>query len=64
MIEKLTKNNDDSSSKNDRKGRDMWRVFNHQDNNFDDNELNLDSIRVNRNPTSTNELWKKMKIMN
>ena len=43
-----------------RNGRDLSSVFNDQDNEFDNNKLtNLDSVTVNRNPTSSNEVSKK-----
>ena len=54
---------------NERNGRDLgidfykesnYLVKNNQDNNFNDNNLkNLDSITVNRDPTSENELTNK-----
>ena len=40
-----------------RNRRDLSSVFNDQDNEFDNNKLtNLDSVTVNRNPISDNEL--------
>ena len=43
-----------------RNKRDLSSVFNDQDNEFDNNKLtNLDSVTVNRNPISDNELSNK-----
>ena len=50
----------DSLSENERSRRDLSRVFNDQDNEFDNNRpKNLDSITVNRNPTLDDKLSNK-----
>ena len=50
----------DSLHENSRKKRDLSPVFDDQDNEFDNNKLtNLDSVSVNRNPSSDKELVNK-----
>ena len=57
IIEIPTKSNVDSLSEDDRNRQDMSTVFNHQDNEFDNNKFtNLDSDTVNRHPASDREL--------
>ena len=57
IIELHTKSYVDSLHESSRNRRDLSSVFNDQDNEFDKNKLtNLDSITVNRNPSSDNEL--------
>ena len=56
-----TKSYVDSLHESSRNRRDVSSVFNDQDNEFDDNQsTNLDSVSVNRNPTSDNELANKI----
>ena len=53
----------DNLHENSRNRRDLSTVFNDQDNEFDNNKLtNLDSVTVNRNPSSDNELTNKKYI--
>ena len=60
IIELPTKSYVDSLHESSRNRRDVSSVFNDQDNEFDDNQsTNLDSVSVNRNPTSDNELANK-----
>ena len=60
IIEIPTKNYVDSLHESSRNRRDLSSVFNHQDNEFDNNKLaNLDSVSVNRNPNLDNELFNK-----
>ena len=60
IIEKPTKSSFDSLHENRRSRRDLSSVFNDRDNEFDNNKLtNLDSVVVNREPTSDNELSNK-----
>ena len=60
MIELPTKLYFDSLHEVERKRRDLSSVFNDQDNEFDNNKLpNIDSIAVNRDPSSFNELANK-----
>ena len=62
-IELPTKNYVDSLHEINRNRRDISSVFNAQDNEFDVNKLfNLDSVVVNRNPSSGNELANKRYI--
>ena len=50
----------DKLHETDRNRRGLSTVFNHQDNEFDNNKLtNLDFVTVNRNPSSDNELANK-----
>ena len=59
-IETPTKNYVDSSTENDRIKGDMPTLLKNQNIEFDNtNSTNLGSFRVNRNPTSDNELLKK-----
>ena len=59
-----TKTYIDSCTENDRERRDSYNLLNCQDDDFDKNKLTkLDSITVNRNPTSDNELANK-KVIN
>ena len=56
----MTKGYVDSSSENKKNTRDLCLVFYHQDNDIDNYELiKLDSITVNRRPTTDNEFSKK-----
>ena len=58
-----TKSSVDSLRENRRNRRDLLSVFNDQDNEFDNNKLiNLDSVTVNREPTSDTELSTKKYI--
>ena len=60
IIEKPTKSCVDSLHESSRNRRDLSSEFNDQDNEFDNNKLtNLDSVTVNRNPSSDNELSSK-----
>ena len=60
IIELPTKSYVDSLHESSRNRRDLSSVFNDQDNEFDNNKLtNLDSVTVNRNPISDNELSNK-----
>ena len=60
IIELPTKNYVDSLHESSRKRRDLSSVLNDQDNEFDNNKLtNLESITVNRDPSSDNELANK-----
>ena len=55
-----TKNFVDSLQESSRNRRDLSSVFNDQDNEFDSNKLtNLDSVTVNRNLSSDNEVSNK-----
>ena len=55
-----TKTYDDSLHESSRNRRDLSSEFNDQGNEFDNNKLiNLDSVIVNRNPTSDNEVSNK-----
>ena len=59
-IETPTKSSVDSLHEFNRNRRDLSSVFNDQDNEFDNNKLtNLDSVTVNRNPSSDNEFSNK-----
>ena len=59
-IELPTKSYVDSLHKITRNRRDLSSVFNDQDKEFDNNKLtNLDSVSVNRDPSSDNELTNK-----
>ena len=63
IIEIPTKNYVDSLHESSRNRRDLSSVFNDQDNEFDNNKLTiLDSITVNRDPSSDNELANKKYI--
>ena len=60
MIELPTKSYVDSLHEINRKRRDLSSAINDQDNEFDKNILtNLDSVTVNRNPSSDNEVSNK-----
>ena len=60
IIELPTKSYVDSLHESSRNRRDLSSVFNDQDNEFDNNKLtNLDSVTVNRNPNSDDELSNK-----
>ena len=60
VIELRTKSYVDSLHESSRNRRDLSSVFNDQDNEFDNNKLtNLDSVTVNRNPSSDNEVSNK-----
>ena len=60
IIESPTKSYVDSLHEINRNRRDLSSVFNDQDNEFDNNKLtNLDSILVNRDPSSDKELANK-----
>ena len=60
IIELPTKSNVDSLHESSRRRRDLSSVLNDQDNEFDNNKVtNLDSVTVNRNPSSDNELSNK-----
>ena len=60
IVELPTKSYVDSLHESSRNRRDLTSVFNDQDNEFDNNKLtNLDSVSVNRNPTSDNEVSNK-----
>ena len=60
IIELPTKSYVDSLHERSRNRRDLSLVFNDQDNEFDKNKLtNLDSVSVNRKPSSDNELASK-----
>ena len=60
IIELPTKSYVDSLHETSRNRRDLSSVFNDQDSEFDNNKLtNLDSVSVNRNPRSENELANK-----
>ena len=60
IIELPTKSYIDSLHESSRNIRDLSSVFNHQNNEFDNNTLtNLDSVTVNRNPSLDNELSNK-----
>ena len=60
IIELPIKSYADSLHEINRNRRDLSSVFNDQDNEFDNNKLtNLDSITVNRNPSSNNDLANK-----
>ena len=60
VIELPTKSYVDSLPEINRNRRDLSSVFNDQDNEFDNNKLTiLDSITVNRDPSSDNELPNK-----
>ena len=64
MIELPTKSYVDSLLESSRNRRDLSSVFNDQDNEFDNNKLtNLDSVTVNRDPSSDNELANKKYIV-
>ena len=57
IIEILTKSYVDSLHDNSRNRRDLSLVFKDKDNEVDSRKLtNLDSVTVNRNPNSDNEL--------
>ena len=57
LIELPTKSYVDSLHESSRNRRDLSSVFNDQDNEFDNNKLtNLDSVTINRNPSSDNEI--------
>ena len=60
VIQLPTKSYIDSLHENNRYRRDLSSVFKDQDNEFDSNKLNnLDSVTVNRNPSSDNEVSNK-----
>ena len=60
IIELPTKSYVDSLHESSRNRRDLSSVFNDQENEFDNNKLtNLDSVTVNRIPTSDNEVSNK-----
>ena len=60
MLELPTKPYVDNLHEVNRNRRDLPLVFNDRDNEFDNNKLtNLDSVTVNRNPSSDNELANK-----
>ena len=62
-MELPTKSYVDSLHEINRNRRDLSSVFNDQDNEFDNNKLtNLDSVTVNRNPSSENELSTKKNV--
>ena len=62
-IELPTKSYVDSSHESSRNRRNLSSLFNDQDIEFDNNKLtNLDSVTVNRNPISDNEMVKKKYI--
>ena len=64
IIELPTKSYVDRLHESIRNRRDLSSVFNDQDYEFDNNKLtNLDSVTVNRNPSSDNELAKKKMLM-
>ena len=57
IIELPTKSYVDSLLESSKSRRNLSSVFKDQDNEFDNNNLNnLDSVTVNRNPTSDNEV--------
>ena len=57
IIEIPTKSHVDRLHENSRKTRDLSTVFNDQDNEFDNKKItNLDSVSVNRNHSSENEV--------
>ena len=65
IIELPTKSYVDSLHESSRNRRDLSSVFNDQDNEFDNNKLtNLDSVTVNIDPSSDNELANKKYIDN
>ena len=60
IIELPTKSYVDSLHESSRNRRDLSSVFNDEDNEFDNNNLtNLDSVTVNRDPSSDNEVSNK-----
>ena len=60
IIEISTKNYVDSLHVSSRNTRELSLVFNDQDNEFDNNKFtDLDSVSINRNPSSDNELSNK-----
>ena len=60
LIEIPTRNYVDSSHQSSRKRRDLSSVLNDQDNEVDNIKLTkLDSVSINRNPSSDNELANK-----
>ena len=60
VIKLPAKSDVDSLHESSRSRRDLSSVFNHQDNEFDNNKLtNLDKVTVNRNPSSNNEVSNK-----
>ena len=64
VIELPAKSYVDSIHENSRSTRDLSSLFNDQDNEFDNNLLtNLDSVVVNRNPSSDNELAKNTSMI-
>ena len=65
VIELPTKSYVDSLHEINRNRLDLSSVFNDQDNEFVNNKItNLDSITVNRHPSSANELANKKHVMN
>ena len=63
IIEFSTKSYVDSVHESSRNRRDLSSVFNDQDNEFDNNILtHLDSVTVNRNPTSDNKVPNKKHV--
>ena len=63
IIEWPNKSYVDSLHKINRNRRDLSSVYNDQDNEFDNNKLtNLDSVSVNRNPSSDHELVNKKHV--
>ena len=60
IIETPTKSYNDSLSENNKNRRDLSTVFNDQEIEFDKSNLTkLDSVKINRNPSSDNELSTK-----
>ena len=63
IIQLLTKSYVESLHESNRNRRDLSTLFNDHDNKFDNNKLNnLDSITVNKAPSSDSELEKKSKL--
>ena len=63
IIELTTKSVVDSLKENNKKRRDLSSLFDNQDNEFDKNKLTkLDSITVNREPSSDDELANKKHV--
>ena len=64
ITELPTKSDVDSLHETNGKSRDLSSVFNDQDNEYDNIKLtNLDSVTINRNPSSDNELSNKIKLI-
>ena len=60
IIESFTKSNVDSLHESSKNRRDLTSVFNDPDNESDNTKLtNLDSVTVNTNPSSDNEVSNK-----